>query len=239
MDLATWKPPLPALEPLEAGAEEAVGIAAFDAAEDGPAPGEDAVGAPGEEGEARDARREAREIAALLALDVETRRSRLEEARQRLESLGDVNLGAIEEHEELRERFRFLDEQRADLEASLAQLREAIARINRTSRKRFRETFDAVNERFQQNFPRLFRGGKALAHAHRDGGRARGGHRDHRAAARQAAPEREPALGRREDDDGDRAAGLGLPGAARRRSSCSTRWTPRSTTPTSGASTRS
>jgi chromosome segregation protein len=43
----------------------------------------------------------------------------------------------------------------------VASLREAIARINRTSRKRFRETFDAVNERFQQNFPRLFRGGKA------------------------------------------------------------------------------
>jgi chromosome segregation protein len=41
------------------------------------------------------------------------------------------------------------------------QLREAIARINRASRKRFRETFDAVNERFQKNFPRLFRGGKA------------------------------------------------------------------------------
>jgi chromosome segregation protein len=81
--------------------------------------------------------------------------------RQRLEALGDVNLGAIEEHEELRERFRFLEEQRADLESSLTQLREAIGKINRTSRKRFRETFDAVNERFQGNFPRLFRGGKA------------------------------------------------------------------------------
>ena len=160
VDLATWKPPLPALEPLEAGAEDVVGIAAFDAAEDTPAP-EDGAASGEDGGEARDARREAREIAALLALDVETRRARLEEARQRLESLGDVNLGAIEEHEELRERFRFLDEQRNDLESSLAQLREAIARINRTSRKRFRETFDAVNERFQGNFPRLFRGGKA------------------------------------------------------------------------------
>ena len=72
-----------------------------------------------------------------------------------------MNLGAIEEHEELRERFRFLAEQKADLEASIAQLREAIQRINRTSRKRFRETFDAVDARFQENFPRLFRGGKA------------------------------------------------------------------------------
>ena len=72
-----------------------------------------------------------------------------------------MNLGAIEEHEELRERFRFLTEQKEDLEASVGQLRDAISRINRTSRKRFRETFDAVNERFQKNFPRMFRGGKA------------------------------------------------------------------------------
>ena len=42
-----------------------------------------------------------------------------------------------------------------------AQLRDAISRINRTSRKRFKETFDAVNERFRKNFPRMFRGGKA------------------------------------------------------------------------------
>jgi chromosome segregation protein len=72
-----------------------------------------------------------------------------------------VNLGAIEEHEELRERFRFLTEQKNDLEHSVLQLRDAIARINRTSRARFQETFDAVNERFQANFPRLFRGGRA------------------------------------------------------------------------------
>jgi chromosome segregation protein len=72
-----------------------------------------------------------------------------------------VNLGAIEEHEELRERHRFLEEQKTDLEASVAQLRDAITRINRTSRRRFRETFEAVDERFRKNFPRLFRGGKA------------------------------------------------------------------------------
>jgi chromosome segregation protein len=83
------------------------------------------------------------------------------EARGQLESLGEVNLAALDEHEELGERFRFLSEQKADLEGSVAQLREAIHRINRTSRKRFRETFDRVNERFKSNFPRLFRGGRA------------------------------------------------------------------------------
>ena len=77
------------------------------------------------------------------------------------QALGDVNLGAIEEHEELSERFRFLSEQKQDLDATLASLREAIERINRTSRKRFRETFEAVSKHFSENFPRLFRGGKA------------------------------------------------------------------------------
>jgi chromosome segregation protein len=161
VDLATWKPPVFALDPLEPGADGNVEIAAFDAREEEAAPAEGAEGAPSEGPEARDARREAREIAALLAQEIAARRAHLDEVRQRLEALGDVNLGAIEEHEELRERFRFLEEQRIDLESSLAQLREAIGKINRTSRKRFRETFDAVNERFQKNFPRLFRGGKA------------------------------------------------------------------------------
>ena len=55
--------------------------------------------------------------------------------RRKLQALGDVNLGAIEEHEELQERFRFLTEQKHDLENTLASLREAIARINRTSRR--------------------------------------------------------------------------------------------------------
>jgi chromosome segregation protein len=85
----------------------------------------------------------------------------LAEVSKRVQSLGEVNIGAIEEHEELAERQRFLSEQKSDLENTVAQLREAIARINRASRKRFRETFEAVNERFQKNFPRLFRGGKA------------------------------------------------------------------------------
>ena len=78
-----------------------------------------------------------------------------------MSSLGDVNLGAIEEHEELTERFRFLSEQQRDLETTIASLREAIARINRTSRRRFRETFEAVSKRFSENFPRMFDGGKA------------------------------------------------------------------------------
>ncbi len=106
-------------------------------------------------------RREAEKNAELLRQDSSTRKKELEDVRRKVESVGEVNLGAIEEHEELRERNRFLTGQKEDLEYSVAQLRDAISRINRTSRKRFKETFDAVKEKFESNFPRLFRGGKA------------------------------------------------------------------------------
>ena len=110
---------------------------------------------------APDAVREARANAELARLPREDRGRRHEEIRQKIHTLGDVNLGAIEEHEELSERFRFLSEQKADLDGTLESLRDAIARINRTSRRRFREAFEEISKRFSENFPRLFRGGKA------------------------------------------------------------------------------
>jgi len=167
VELAHWKVPVfadlgPEPEPEAvggAGAAEGEAVAAG-GAEAAPE-GEDALLAKSASTADRDARREARELAELLALAADERRARLDEVRNRLEAIGDVNLGAIEEHEELRERFRFLTEQKNDLEHSVLQLRDAIARINRTSRARFQETFDAVNEKFKVNFPRLFRGGRA------------------------------------------------------------------------------
>ena len=123
-------------------------------------PGEGEGTAEGE-GAEEEAALTPRAVTELLALVRNERRARLEDVRGRIEALGEVNLGAIEEHEELAERFQFLSEQKSDLESTLTALREAIQRINRTSRKRFRETFEAVNLRFQENFPRLFRGGKA------------------------------------------------------------------------------
>ncbi|MEE9282439.1 MAG: chromosome segregation protein SMC [Myxococcota bacterium] len=91
----------------------------------------------------------------------EERERELERLRQGLRTLGEVHLGAIEEYEEVSERNRFLTEQRADLETSIERLRNAIARINRTSRARFRATFEAVDAQFQQIFPRIFNGGRA------------------------------------------------------------------------------
>ena len=81
--------------------------------------------------------------------------------REKIEALGEVSLTAIDEAREVSERHTFLTTQKQDLEESLGKLRSAIARIDRASKERFRETFGLVNERFQQVFPRLFRGGMA------------------------------------------------------------------------------
>ncbi|HWV38243.1 MAG TPA: chromosome segregation protein SMC [Vulgatibacter sp.] len=86
---------------------------------------------------------------------------RLSSLRAQVERMGEVNLTAVEEHAELSERHDFLAKQRDDLEESLAKLRQAIARIDATSKERFNETFEIVNTKFQQVFPRLFGGGKA------------------------------------------------------------------------------
>jgi chromosome segregation protein len=87
--------------------------------------------------------------------------SRLKELRGLLDRMGEVNLMAIEESEELQKRYDFLTSQKADLESAIARLESAIEKINRASRKRFREVFDAVNAKFQEVFPHLFRGGRA------------------------------------------------------------------------------
>ncbi len=91
----------------------------------------------------------------------EEREAELERVRQALRALGEVHLGAIEEYEEVSERNRYLGEQKADLELSIERLRGAIARINRTSRDRFRETFEAIDRVFQTVFPKMFEGGRA------------------------------------------------------------------------------
>jgi chromosome segregation protein len=86
---------------------------------------------------------------------------KLKDLRAQLERMGEVNVTAIEEHQEIAQRFEFLSKQKTDLEDSLAQLTDAIKKIDETSRVRFKETFDIVNEKFQAVFPRLFGGGRA------------------------------------------------------------------------------
>ncbi len=96
-----------------------------------------------------------------VEFDREVAQQNLAELKEKLDRLGDVNLGALPEYQELKTREEFLGRQIGDLEASLEALKKAIHRINQTTKKRFEETFTAVNERFQTLFPRLFEGGHA------------------------------------------------------------------------------
>jgi chromosome segregation protein len=84
--------------------------------------------------------------------------SRAVEVRSRMAAIGDVNLGALDEHKELSERHAFLQAQKEDLEKSLDDLAKAIQRINRTTRERFLETFEKINETLKSVFPKLFLG---------------------------------------------------------------------------------
>ena len=85
----------------------------------------------------------------------------IDELRGRIERMGEVNLAAIGEYEELTARFQFMNQQKDDLEKSIADLHQTIVKLNRVCRLRFKESFEAINEKFEMIFPRLFRGGKA------------------------------------------------------------------------------
>src|SRR5690606_35691661 len=79
----------------------------------------------------------------------------------KLRRLEPVNLAAIAEHAEAAQRKEYLDSQNEDLTAALETLEDAIRRIDRETRGRFKDTFDRVNSGVQQLYPRLFGGGHA------------------------------------------------------------------------------
>jgi len=84
--------------------------------------------------------------------------TRLEEKIRRLEP---INLAAIDEYQQESERKEYLDRQHADLSEALETLEQAIARIDRTTRTRYKDTFEQVNKNIAELFPRLFGGGHA------------------------------------------------------------------------------
>ncbi|HEX4299615.1 MAG TPA: chromosome segregation protein SMC [Gammaproteobacteria bacterium] len=93
--------------------------------------------------------------------DVGTWAEKLAEAEQRIARLGDINMAAISEYAEQSERKQYLDAQLGDLTEALSILEDAIKRIDRETRTRFKETFDKVNTGLSANFPKLFGGGHA------------------------------------------------------------------------------
>ncbi len=84
-----------------------------------------------------------------------------EKLQKRLGNLGEVNLVAIEEFEELNKRYKFLETQKNDLVKSKEELKKIISKINKTSREVFLDTFHKINEEFKKLFRYLFGGGRA------------------------------------------------------------------------------
>ncbi|MEF3076653.1 chromosome segregation protein SMC [Methylobacter sp. Wu1] len=86
---------------------------------------------------------------------------KVDDLSAQIERLGTINLTAIEEYKSQSERMNFLNEQHADLMEALQTLDQAISKIDKESRLRFKETFDKINGGLQEKFPKLFGGGQA------------------------------------------------------------------------------
>jgi len=88
--------------------------------------------------------------------------TKLSEVAIKISRLGPINLAAIEEYKEQLQRKEYLDGQDKDVTAALEILEQAIAKIDKETRTRFKDTFDHVNSRIKDMFPRLFGGGTAF-----------------------------------------------------------------------------
>ena len=102
---------------------------------------------------------EAQEITG--GMTVEEMEADLSKSKEKIARIVDVNLGAIKEYEQLKDRFEFLETQRDDLLQAIEDLHKVIKKINRITQQRFTETFNKINEKLGEVFPRLFDGGEA------------------------------------------------------------------------------
>ncbi|WP_204171261.1 MULTISPECIES: chromosome segregation protein SMC [unclassified Staphylococcus] len=96
-----------------------------------------------------------------LEEDIDSLRKKVKLTKMSIEELGPVNLNAIEQFEEINERYTFLNEQRADLRAAKATLEQLIEEMDNEVKERFKETFHAVQGHFSEVFKSLFGGGQA------------------------------------------------------------------------------
>jgi len=90
-----------------------------------------------------------------------TTKDRIDELNKMIDRMGPVNLDAAREFEEARSRYESLSAQKKDIEVALIELEKAIKHMDKESKNRFRDTFNAVNELFKKSFTKNFRGGRA------------------------------------------------------------------------------
>ena len=95
------------------------------------------------------------------AAAMEAWQEKIDAVENRIQRLGAINLAAIDEFEQISERKTYLDSQYGDLTAALETLENAIHKIDRETRSRFKDTFDRLNTNLKETFPLLFGGGHA------------------------------------------------------------------------------
>jgi chromosome segregation protein len=101
-------------------------------------------------------------IALLSGEQLVTEETAYREMRAKLESMGPVNMMALEEYKETEQRHQFLETQRKDLLESIENTQATIKEIDEFSRQKFQEAFERINENFQFTFRKLFGGGQAF-----------------------------------------------------------------------------
>ncbi len=95
-------------------------------------------------------------------IDIEQAKERVLWLRQEIQKLGNVNLEAPKEFEEVKERFDFLSSQKADLEEASKQIKDAIHEMDKTMVVQFTDMFHKINRELDESFKAMFGGGKAI-----------------------------------------------------------------------------
>ncbi|WP_439425754.1 chromosome segregation protein SMC [Oenococcus alcoholitolerans] len=101
------------------------------------------------------------ELSLYTDLDIETLLSKINKLKRELSDYSNVNLAAIDELKEVKQRYDFLNEQRQDLLNSSENLKKAMNEMDKEVVVRFKKTFEAVAEKFKETFVKLFNGGQA------------------------------------------------------------------------------
>ena len=97
----------------------------------------------------------------ILEIDSDEARSIVSTLKREIKSLGDVNVGAIEEYDRVKERYEFLNKQKEDLTNAENVLLEIITEMDDIMKDKFSSTFNKIKEAFNETFRKLFNGGKA------------------------------------------------------------------------------
>lgn len=95
-----------------------------------------------------------------LEMDADIAREHVKNFKKELASLGNVNVGAIDEYERISKRYEFLNSQKYDLESASGELKDIIREMDDIMIDKFKNSFDSISKEFSKIFKMMFKGGK-------------------------------------------------------------------------------